>query len=164
MKKLVYLAVAATLAASVTVHAAPTKLGTSGDWGIYAFDRDGKKTCYVLSVPKDVTPAGVDHGENYFLIAPAEGADRPEPEAIMGYPLQAGSMARITVGSKSFRMFTRDHAAWVNDTSRTPELMAALRAGSSMVLEAISARGTHTSYTYSLDGITAALARSSGCR
>ncbi|PDS62001.1 hypothetical protein CO653_30470 [Rhizobium anhuiense] len=164
MKKLLYFAVATVLCLVGPAHAAPIKLGASGDWGIYAFDRGGKKTCYVLSAPKDAKPAGVDHGKNYFLIAPAENADRREPEAIMGYPLKAGSMARVTVGTKSFPMFTRDNTAWLNDTNRTPELMAALRAGASMVLEAISARGTHTSYTYSLDGITAALEQSTRCK
>ena len=67
-------------------------IGRSGDWDVYSFDRDGKKTCYLLAVPKGAEPEGVAHGDSYFLIAPAEHADRREPEAIMGYALKPGSM------------------------------------------------------------------------
>ena len=152
------------LASVTSPAAAPRVLATSGDWGVYSYQRDGKKLCYALSVPKEAEPAGVDHGNNYFLIAPAQGADRKEPEVIAGYPLKAGSMIEVSIGPKTFRMFTKDNTGWVNNTSRAPELMQAMRSGRTMVLQAVSARGTHTRYSYSLDGISKALDLVSHCK
>lgn len=163
MKKLACLIIAATIGSIGPLQATPRMVGQSGDWLIYSFDRGGKETCYVLSVPEDAKPLGVDHGKNYFLVAPGKETNRREPEAIMGYPLKPGSIAELSVGDKKFRMFTKGNAAWVNNEKRTPELIRALKAGSKMVLQATSARGTDTTYVYSLDGITAALDRSSKC-
>jgi hypothetical protein len=44
----------------------------SGDWGVYSFMRNGYRVCYALSVPEESAPANVDHGKNYFPIAPTE--------------------------------------------------------------------------------------------
>ncbi|WP_431324841.1 invasion associated locus B family protein [Rhizobium sp. YTU87027] len=163
MKRLAVLIVA-TLEQVGAVMAAPKMVQQTGDWGVYSYDRNGRTTCYALSIPKDVKPADVDHGQNYFLIAPAEKDGRDEPEAIMGYDLKAGSMVQVSVGDQTFRMFTKENTAWVDDTAREPELIKAFRAGSRMTLEAMSARGTHTTYVYSLDGVTAALDRVARCK
>lgn len=149
---------------AASAEALPKMISSSGDWGVYAYQRGGKTVCYALSVPKDSQPSNVDHGKNYFLIAPAEGLDRKEPEVIAGYPLRPGSMIEVSVGPSTFRMFTRDNTGWVNDTSRAPELMKVLRAGHTMVLRAVSARGTRTTYSYSLEGISAALDSVSHCK
>ncbi|NLS07972.1 hypothetical protein HGP14_32655 [Rhizobium sp. P32RR-XVIII] len=163
MKRLAFLVVAALSQVGV-VEAAPKMIIQTGDWSVYSYDRNGRPTCYALSVPKEAKPADVDHGQNYFLIAPAEKGGHSEPEAIMGYDLKAGSTVQVSVGDQTFRMFTKDKKAWVNDMAREPELVKAFRAGSRMILEAISARGTHTAYTYSLNGVTAALDRVALCK
>lgn len=164
MRRIALIAIAALTTSAVSIQAGPRMVSQSGDWGVYAYRNGTKTNCYALSMPKEAEPAGVDHGKNYFLIAPAEGEKRKEPEAVMGYPLKEGSTVEIAVGAKTFRMFTRNNTAWVYDTSHTLELMNALRAGSQMMLKAISARGTHTTYTYSLNGVTAALKRVSNCK
>lgn len=94
MKKLACLVIAATIGSIGPLQATPRMVGQSGDWLIYSFDRGGKEICYVLSVPEDAKPLGVDHGKNYFLVAPGKETSRREPEAIMGYPLKPGSADR----------------------------------------------------------------------
>ncbi|KQV80534.1 invasion associated locus B family protein [Rhizobium sp. Root1220] len=162
MKKLVGLLVA--LSMPFTAHAAARMVSQTGDWGVYSFERDGKPVCYALSVPKEAKPADVDHGKNYFLIAPAEKGGGNEPEAILGYAVQAGSPVQVSVGEKKFTMFVKDNTAWVSDAAQEPELINALRSGSRMTLQATSARGTRTSYDYSLSGVTAALERVARCK
>ena len=152
------------LVSVASAAATPKMMATSGDWGVYSYQRDGKSVCYALSAPKESEPANVDHGKNYFLIAPAQGADRSEPEVVAGYPLKAGSMIKVSIGQATFRMFTKNNTGWVNNTSRAPEMMRALRSGRTMVLQAVSARGTHTRYSYSLDGISKALDRVAHCK
>ena len=162
MKKLAGLLVAVSM--PVTAHAAARMVSQTGDWGVYSFKRDGKPVCYALSVPKEARPADVDHGRNYFLIAPAEKGGGNEPEAILGYAVRAGSPVQVSVGEKKFKMFVKDNTAWVTDAAQEPELINALRFGSRMTLKATSARGTRTSYDYSLSGVTAALERVARCK
>jgi hypothetical protein len=162
MKKLAGLFVAMSI--PLSAHAAAKMVSQTGDWGVYSFNRHGKLVCYALSVPKDARPSNVDHGKNYFLIAPAEKGGGNEPEAILGYAVQAGSPVRISVGDKKFTMFVKDNTAWVSDATQEPELITALRSGSRMTLQATSARGTRTSYDYSLSGVTAALERVARCK
>ncbi|TCL65733.1 invasion associated locus B family protein [Rhizobium sp. BK251] len=161
MKKLVGLLIA--LSIPLTAQAAPRMVSQTGDWGVYSFKRDGKLVCYALSVPKESRPSDVDHGKNYFLIAPAEKGGGNEPEAVLGYPVRAGSPVQVSVGGKKFKMFVKDNTAWVADAAREPEFINALRSGSQMTLQATSARGTRTSYDYSLSGVSAALERVARC-
>lgn len=61
-------------------------------------------------------------------------------------------------------MLAKDNTAWVSDAALEPELVNALRSGSQMTLRATSARGTHTTYTYSLTGVMAALEQAARCK
>jgi len=161
MKKLAGLFVAMSI--PLSAHAAAKMVSQTGDWGVYSFERDGKLVCYALSVPRKAGPSDVDHGKNYFLVAPAEKGGGNEPEAILGYAVQAGSV-RVSVGEKKFKMVVKDNTAWVADAAQEPGLINALRSGSWMTLQATSARGTRTSYDYSLSGVTAALKRVARCK
>ncbi|ACS60247.1 putative signal peptide protein (plasmid) [Rhizobium leguminosarum bv. trifolii WSM1325] len=162
MKKLASLVVAASM--PLTAHAAARMVSQSGDWGVYSFMRNGSRVCYALSVPKESAPANVDHGKNYFLIAPAQKGGGNEPEAILGYALKSGSTVEASIGERTFKMFVKGNSAWVSDAALEPEFVDALRSGSQLTLHATSARGTRTTYAYSLTGVTAALERIAQCK
>ena len=61
-------------------------------------------------------------------------------------------------------MFSKADSAWMENAAEEPQLVAALRAGRSMTVSATSSRGTNTSYTYSLSGVTAALNSIKDCK
>ena len=67
------------------------------------------------------------------------------------------------MGPQSYSFFTRNDggsgAAWVEVKADEKRLVAAMRRGSQMTVEGISERGTTTTDTYSLAGVSAALAR-----
>lgn len=86
------------------------------------------------------------------------------PQAIMGYTVKEGSKLTVTIGNDTFTMIPKENAAWVRDPQREPALVAAMRGGSDMTVKATSARGTDTSYTYSLRGVSAALSATGNCR
>jgi invasion protein IalB len=157
------LLVSFTLLGALAAKAQPAIVKQFGDWGVYSYSKGGQTVCYVLTVPKSMEPASVDHGRNYFVIgsAPSSGY---EPQAIMGYDLKPGSRLKVEIGDSSFAMFARGRSAWVIEEAREPEVIAALRSGSHMSLQAQSLRGTTTTYTYSLNGVSAALKRMSTCR
>lgn len=135
-------------------------------WGAYTYDdaRAGK-ICYILSVPTVKEPVDRDHGDVFFLISQKpDGTTGFEPQVEVGYPLKADVSVTVNIDGKSFTMFSQGNNAWLKDVSQEPALVAAMRSGRSMKVSGQSTRGTRTSYTYSLSGVTAALQEVSRCK
>lgn len=145
---------------------APTRIQQFQAWGAYSYQSGGGKVCYVLSVPTTKMPAtGIDHGDNFFIVSQRPGQNISyEPQAMMGYTLKANSKVNVTIDNKTFVMFTKDKAAWVENAAQEPALVAAMKTGHSMTVAATSLRGTGTSYAYSLAGISAALKQIESCK
>ncbi|MEM0907210.1 MAG: invasion associated locus B family protein [Pseudomonadota bacterium] len=61
----------------------------------------------------------------------------------------------VDVDGKTFNLFTKDDGAWVEAPADEQSLVAAMKAGRSMTVKGRSARGTATTYTFSLSGVTA---------
>ncbi|RFC65085.1 hypothetical protein DYI37_04280 [Fulvimarina endophytica] len=160
-------ATAAILLISSAASAAqtPTRMNQYNDWGTYAYNDQSGKVCYILSTPKQMQPANVDHGDIFFLISqkPGQGIAY-EPQVVMGYALKDGAKVEVDVDGKKYSMFSKQESAWMENAAQEPQLIAALRAGRSMKVSATSARGTNTSYTYSLSGVTAALNSIKDCK
>lgn len=151
-----------TLAASAQT---PTRLNQFNSWGTYSYDNSGSKVCYALSTPTAMRPAEVNHGDIFFLVSQKPNqAGAFEPQVVMGYPMREGSRVTVDVDGTDFTMFVRGESAWIENAADEPKLVAALRAGSAMSVEAVSQRGTATSYTYSLSGVTAAINSLRECR
>ena len=143
------------------------KMAEHGDWATYSYQAQNGRVCYVLTVPKpkSMRPANVDHGSMFFFVSQRPGqAVSFEPQFIAGYALREGSKVSVTIGNKSFTMFTKGKSAWVENAAEEPQLIAAMKSGSDMEVKATSGRGTNTSYSFSLKGITAALDSIAGCK
>lgn len=143
----------------------PTRIQQFDAWGAYSYDSAGGKVCYVLSVPISSAPTNVDHGDIFFLISQRPGQNVSyEPNAMMGYPLQESSKITVNIDGQNFTMFSRGNSGWVENAAQEPKLVAAMKAGSTMSVKAVSRRGTNTSYSYSLKGVTAALSKIASCK
>lgn len=150
-------AILAALTASAAAQS-PTRINQFNAWGAYSYDSSNGKVCYILSVPTQSSPENVNHGDIFFLVSQRPGQNVSyEPQAMMGYPLADASKVRVTVDGREFVLFTRENSAWVENAAEEPALVAAMRGGSTMTVNATSGRGTNTSYSYSLSGVTAAL-------
>lgn len=160
--KLPIFAVAAVLVSSAAAFAEPSRIQQFDDWGVYSYAAKSGTVCYALSMPTKMEPAGIDHGKNFFLVSPsADGGFVPGGARLYA---EAGAPITVSVDDKRFAMVSKDNAAWVRDVAQEPDLVAAMRGGSDMTVSATSKRGTPTRYTYSLDGISAALKKVSACR
>lgn len=135
-------------------------------WGAYSYtDNQAGKICYILSIPTALEPTDRDHGDVFFLVSQKpDGSDAYEPQVEVGYPLKPNEAVTVTIDGKSFSMFSQGNNAWLKDVSQEPALVEAMRNGRSMKVAGQSTRGTQTSYTYSLSGVTAALNEVSKCR
>lgn len=150
-------------AASVSA-AQPSHIERLEDWGVYAYKSDARTVCYALSVPKKMEPRGVNHGRNFFIVSPvARGGNVFVPQAIMGYHLKPGSTVHVKIDGREYSMFGKGKRAWTRKEREEPLMIASMKAGAEMLVEARSARGTRTRYTYSLSGVTAALKRAAQC-
>lgn len=142
-----------------------TKIGQHNAWGTYSYNANGGKVCYVLTVPTDKQPTSLNHGDIFFFVSQKPGQNVSyEPQFIASYDFQANSKVNVTVGDRSFSMFTRGKSAWMENAAEEPQLIAAMRAGADMRVQAKSGRGNDTNYTFSLRGITAALSSIESCQ
>lgn len=142
-----------------------TKIGQSNAWGTYSYQSERGKVCYVLSVPTAKQPSDLDHGDIFFFVSQKPGQNVAyEPQFIAAYSFRENSKVNVTVGDKTFSMFTRGNSAWLENAAEEPQLVAQMKSGASMKIEATSGRGNATSYEFSLRGITAALDSISNCR
>ena len=152
-------------AAQQAAAAAPTRIQQFQAWGAYSYKSGASTVCYVLSVPTAKQPASVDHGDNFFIVSQRPGQNISyEPQAMMGYTVKENSKINVTIDNKTFVMFTKDKAGWVENAAQEPALVAAMKTGHSMTVSATSRKGTGTSYSYSLSGISAALKQIESCK
>jgi hypothetical protein len=140
----------------------PQLIGQYGEWGAYMAAPDGKKVCFALSKPtaQKASKEDVKRDQAYIFVAtrPAESV-KDEVSVIVGYPLDPKVDATAQVGSEKFAMFGQADGAWIKNAAEEPELVEAMRKGSELVIKGKSSRGTETTDTYSLMGVTNALER-----
>ena len=155
------LAVAAILLASTAAMAqsAATLVGEFKVWNAYVASTP-EKTCYVASQPQDSTYSQSISGRDpaFFMVTtiPAKNIVS-EASTIIGYPFKEASRVEVEIDGQKFSMFTQGDAAWI-EVGQEPVLIDAMKRGRLMVIKGTSRRGTQTSDTYSLSGVTAALA------
>lgn len=141
--------------------AKPEQLGSYGDWGAYAAEGSKDKTCYALGQPKERQPKAKlkDTAAHIFISTrPGEGV-RNEVAIDLGYATKDGSAASADIDGDGWELITKGNNAWIKDQSKEKEFVGALRGGSKLVVKASSAKGTSTTDTYSLKGLSDALAR-----
>jgi invasion protein IalB len=135
-------------------------LGQFGDWGAYTATPDGKKVCFALSKPTSAVtdPPGRNRDPSYAFVStrPAENV-KNEVSVIVGYPQKSGVDASATIGSASYVMYTQNDGAWVKNAAEEAQMVDAMRKGADMVIKSESTRGTKTTDTYSLKGVSDAL-------
>lgn len=143
----------------------PSQISQFNAWGAYSYQSGKGKVCYALSVPTEKLPATVNHGDNFFLVSQKPGQKTAlEPQFMAGYDLKEASKVVVTIGNRSFNMFVNGKTGWIENAAEEPQLIAAMRGGATMTVKAQSKRGTNTSYTYSLSGVTAALNAVQQCK
>ena len=141
----------------------PTRINQFDAWGAYSYKSGNNTVCYVLSAPISAEPKSVNHGDNYFLVSKRAGNTVSyEPQFMAGYALK--DKVIVSVDGKNFEFFTKDSSAWAASPATESQLVAAMKSGSNLSVKAVSQRGTNTSYTYSLKGVTAALNAAQKCK
>ncbi|MGE0230969.1 MAG: invasion associated locus B family protein [Flavobacteriaceae bacterium] len=154
------IAAVVAIAAAPALAQTPEGIAQYKDWGVYVASTGSSKVCFALSKPRETKPEGVKRGDIYVFVTSRPGENVTNEVTIeIGYPFKEGGRAQAKIGDASFSLYTKGEKAWVENAAEEPGMVAAMRAGADMVVTGTSQRGTNTTDTYSLQGITDALNR-----
>ena len=140
----------------------PTLLGQYGDWGAYTASPGGKKLCFAIAKPStsETDPPGKSRNPPYLFVStrPADKVNN-EVSITIGYPFKPSSEATVDIGSSSFALYTQQDGAWIKNAAEEAHLVDAMRTAPNAVVKGMSAKGTHTTDTFSLRGFAQAIDR-----
>ncbi|OYX89287.1 MAG: hypothetical protein B7Y84_05750 [Azorhizobium sp. 32-67-21] len=140
--------------------AQPKPVAQFGDWGVYSGQSGSSKVCYALAQPKERKPEGLKRDPAYFFVSTRPGEKvKDEVSITVGFALKQGSEAKLTIGSQTFQLYTKDEGAWVRNVAEEGKLVDAMRKGKDLTIATTSLRGNVTTDRYSLSGIGQALDR-----
>lgn len=153
-------------AAIASAQSGPTLLGTFEVWEAYKNSDTRGTVCWAVTQPQTKEPATAKRDPVYFIITTWPKQDiRNEPSIVIGYPFKEGGQATVEVGSDKFNFFTKGDGAWLQGKADEQRLITAMRAASEMTVKGISKRGTLTTDTYSLRGLSLTLDKvAEGCK
>ena len=136
----------------------PEPLGQFSDWSAYTYKAADTKVCYISSQPKTTEPKTAKRDPVFFLITHMPGRKvRGEVSTIIGYPFKKDTTVELKVDDALYQMFTNADGAWADSGATEKQIVAAMKSGTSLTVKGISWRGTETTDSYSLNGVSAAL-------
>lgn len=151
-------ALAAAVLAAFGAGAQDTEvLGRFQDWYATTYVEGGARTCYATSEPTQSEGDYTRRGPVYVHVTIGAGGGDGVVSVEAGYPYREASEAEAQIGTERFRLFTDGETAWTFDADDDRAMIAAMRRGARMVVKGVSQRGTETTDTYSLLGLTKAL-------
>lgn len=150
---------AAALLAGPALAQQMQNLGTFKNWTAWKGTDANGEMCYISASPKSSAPEGVKRSPIHFLVIHRKGlGTKNEVQTLIGYPYNSSnSNASAAIDGKAYPMVTEGEAAWLASTADEPKFVEALKGGTLLVVKGTSQRGTNTTDTYDLAGVTAAM-------
>jgi hypothetical protein len=147
-------------AVSAVAGAEPTLIGQFGTWGAYTATANGKKVCFALAKPSSskTNPPNRPRDPAYAFVStrPAEKVIN-EVSVMIGYALKPGSESTLEVGGAAYAMYTQGDGLWIKNAAEEERMVDAMRRSSDVVVKGVSAKGTETTDTFSMKGLSQAL-------
>jgi hypothetical protein len=157
LRLLSFTLIAASLAGLAPAHADVKAVGRYKDWLVYT-EQVGKDTiCFASTPAVDKAPKNVEHGDvNFYIATWKSGAAANQPSLKVGYQLRTDLTPEAIIGRDHFKMFSSGVEAFVAD-NRESALVAAIKKGTELRVEAVSVKDARTAYHFSLKGSTDAI-------
>jgi Invasion associated locus B (IalB) protein len=148
--------------ASMTGGTEPTLIGQFGTWGAYSATPNGKRVCFALAKPtaSKTNPPNRPRDPAYAFVStrPAEKVIN-EVSIMIGYALKPGSESTLEVGGASYSMYTQGDGLWIKNAAEEDQMVQAMRRSADATVKGVSAKGTETTDTFSMKGLSQALDR-----
>lgn len=133
--------------------ATPQSLGREGAWE--AVQDTDRNTCYMLSFPLRSEGDYTKRDAAYFMVT-----IRPNENVVgeiafyAGYPY-GSKPVEVTIGSKKYNLVPNGEWAWTLNKEEDNTLLNAMIGGNQLIVKGYSKKGTLTTDTFSLSGVTA---------
>jgi invasion protein IalB len=138
----------------------PVIMGTYDDWEAYSYKSNGAPVCYIFSVPKkSESDKKINKRDPVsFLVTNFVGRKiKGQVSTIIGYPFKESSTVALKIDDKTFELYTNGDSAWAAATDVEAQIVKALKTGKSLTITGTSWKGTVTTDSYSLTGVSKAL-------
>jgi invasion protein IalB len=134
----------------------PVQKGTYGDWQVFTFREKGGPVCYIANrTPR--REGGSDRAPGHIMVTHRPGEKRLGVVSVVpGYAFKDRSTALVTVGGRSYTLYTQGDTAWAKD-SDDAALVQVLRTSGTLEFTGQPQSGGALADTYSLGGTAAAL-------
>jgi hypothetical protein len=149
-------------AAAVPGGAEPILIGQFGSWGAYMAMPNGRKVCFALAKPSSskTNPPNRPRDPAYAFVSTRPGEKVINEVSVMiGYALKPGSESTLEVGGASYSMYTQGDGLWIKNAAEEQRMVDAMRRATDVVIKGVSAKGTETTDTFSMKGLSQALDR-----
>jgi hypothetical protein len=132
-------------------------IGSFHDWAAYSAASGNGQICFAVAKPAEVSPSPDGYTQAYLYLThrPSQQISN-EFNLVAGFAYATDQPATLTVAGQTFKLFTKDDAAWLDDPTQNDDLAGAMRAGNTAVIDATSDKGIKVKETFSLSGATAA--------
>ena len=138
----------------------PVSMGTFDDWEAYSYKSNGTPVCYIYSVPKKTESDKKINKRDpvSFLVTNFVGRKiKGQVSTIIGYPFKESSTVSLKIDDKAFELYTNGDTACAAAVETEAQIVKALKTGKSLIISGTSWKGTATTDTYSLVGVSKAL-------
>jgi hypothetical protein len=154
---LVILAGLVSAAPLPTASAQSNAIGRYKDWRVFTEKVGNDLVCFAAVEPADKAPKDADHGEvNFYVATWKSGQAVNQPSLKVGYTLRTDLAPEAIIGRDRFPMYAAGPEAFLTDKEEKA-LIAALKKGSELRIEAASIKYKRTAYHFSLKGSTEAI-------
>src|SRR5947207_621337 len=82
-----------------------------------------------------------------------------EVSLVAGYPFKASLAATAQDGGTSFALYHQQDGAWIKHAAEEANMVDAMRGGDNAVIKGVSTKGTQSTDTFPLKGVSQALDR-----
>jgi invasion protein IalB len=135
----------------------PKKLGGFKDWQAFTYKAPDSKVCFAFSEPKkSQSTREAKRDPIRFIVTNYPGRKvKGQISTIIGYPFKKGSTVKLSIDDKEFTLYPVGDMAWAEKDDA--DIVAAMKDGTSLTVAGTSWKGTQTTDSYSLAGISAAI-------
>ena len=129
-------------------------IGEFGDWQALTYKEANGETCYVASFPKKSEGHQSKPGETNILVThwPSQKSFGVVSVAVE-YEYKKDSEVDLVVGAEKFTLYTQGKRAWSKDDAK---VVKAFKTGKDVMVQGVTAKGTKTKDSYSLNGFSKA--------
>lgn len=133
-------------------------LGTFGDWTAWESSDASGRICFIAAQPNSSRPTNVNRSAIHFIVTHRVGGGvKNEASTRIGYPFKEGSVGNASIDGQNYSLITHKENAWLAAAADNGPFVGGMKRGAELVITGTSSRGTRTTDTYSLKGVTAAV-------